>query len=235
VGNDALAKMKEFYKDVVKVDEEAVEVMMKILKQDEQLKLFGDMTIGRATSKTYEKWLPIFKEWFEDDLIDGELPVRVIEDIFMQRIERLNKKYEDLTNEDLQDEIADRKAYSWYRKSLENRYIESMQKLTSDDANFERLTTPNSADQLKALSKKISKRLTGSSFDYEDVGNMLDRTFMTRLRHAFVTGKYAIGITAVNQTNHSLNQRQFIFIDPRRLSKVSDTDKMWLDSEVQGL
>jgi len=232
VGNDALAKMKEFYKDVVKVDEEAVEVMMKILKQDEQLKLFGDMTIGRATSKTYEKWLPIFKEWFEDDLIDGELPVRVIEDIFMQRIERLNKKYEDLTNEDLQDEIADRKAYSWYRKSLENRYIESMQKLTSDDANFERLTTPNSADQLKALSKKISKRLTGSSFDYEDVGNMLDRTFMTRLRHAFVTGKYAIGITAVNQTNHSLNQRQFIFIDPRRLSKVSDTDKMWLDDAI---
>ncbi|OQB09839.1 MAG: putative molybdenum carrier [Parcubacteria group bacterium ADurb.Bin216] len=232
VGNDALAKMKEFYKDVVKVDEEAVEVMMKILKQDEQLKLFGDMTIGRATSKTYEKWLPIFKEWFEDDLIDGKLPVRVIDDIFMQRIERLSKKYEDLTNEDLQDEIADRKAYSWYRKSLENRYIESMQKLTSDDANFERLTTPNSADQLKALSKKISKRLTGSSFDYEDVGNMLDRTFMTRLRHAFVTGKYAIGITAVNQTNHSLNQRQFIFIDPRRLSKVSDTDKMWLDDAI---
>ena len=51
---------------------------------------------------------------------------------------------------------------------------------------------------------------------------------MSRLRHAFVTGKYAIGIAAVNQTNHSLNQRQAIFIDRDRLKYVSEEDKFWL-------
>ena len=48
---------------------------------------------------------------------------------------------------------------------------------------------------------------------------MLSRSFMTNLRHAFVTGKYAIGIAAVNQTNHSQNQRSLIYVDPEKLEQ----------------
>jgi len=58
---------------------------------------------------------------------------------------------------------------------------------------------------------------------------MLNRRYMSSLRHAFVTGKYAIGIAAVNQTNHSLNQRQPVFIDSERLKLISEEDKVWLD------
>ena len=63
---------------------------------------------------------------------------------------------------------------------------------------------------------------------------MLSRTFMTNLRHAFVTGKYAIGIAAVNQTNHSQNQRSLIYIDPEKLKTVVDpVDEKWLgDGQV---
>ncbi|NDB87106.1 MAG: hypothetical protein EB127_31135, partial [Alphaproteobacteria bacterium] len=65
--------------------------------------------------------------------------------------------------------------------------------------------------------------------DYKDPGNMLDRRFMTRLRQAFVSGKYAIGIAAVNNTNHSLNQRTPIFIDFDGMkSKLSKVDRDWL-------
>ena len=114
-------------------------------------------------------------------------------------------------------------------KNLENAYIQSLEKLISHPLNFERLTSPNSADQLKELSADITKKLGFELFDYQSTGNMLDRRFMSRLRHAFVTGKYAIGIAAVNQTNHSLNQRADIVIDfEGRKDLLSPTDRHYL-------
>ena len=69
-----------------------------------------------------------------------------------------------------------------YRKSLENEYIKSCEKLVSHPKNFERLVKPNSADQLKGLAKFVAEKTTGGTFDYNDPGNMLDRRFMSRLR-----------------------------------------------------
>lgn len=117
-----------------------------------------------------------------------------------------------------------------YKKSLENEYIQSMENLITHPKNYDNLIKPNSAEALKELSKEIAEKTIGQSFDYKNVDNMLDRTFMSRLRHAFVTGKYAIGIAAVNQTNHSLNQRQPIYIDKSRLDRVSEEDRFWLDN-----
>jgi len=115
-----------------------------------------------------------------------------------------------------------------YKKSLENEYIQSMENLITHPKNYDNLIKPNSAESLKKLSEEIAEKTVGQSFDYKNVDNMLDRTFMSRLRHAFVTGKYAIGIAAVNQTNHSLNQRQPIYIDKSRLSRLSEEDRFWL-------
>ena len=115
-----------------------------------------------------------------------------------------------------------------YKKSLENGYIQSLQNLVSHELNFDNLIKPNSADDLKKLAKTITDKLGEDTFDYKAVGNMLSRDFMSKLRHAFVTGKYAIGIAAVNQTNHSLNQRQPIYINKANLSKLSRTDKKYI-------
>lgn len=117
-----------------------------------------------------------------------------------------------------------------YKKSLENEYIQSMENLITHPKNYDNLIKPNSADPLKELAAFVAEKTVGQSFDYKNVDNMLDRTFMSRLRHAFVTGKYAIGIAAVNQTNHSLNQRQPIYIDKSRLDRVSDEDRYWLNN-----
>ena len=128
------------------------------------------------------------------------------------------------------EEIRNRfKKRSDYKKSLENGYIESLQKLTSHPLNFDNLIKPNSADQMKGLSKEIVAKLGLGSFDYNVASNMLSRRFMSRLRHAFVTGKYAIGIAAVNQTNHSLNQRAPIYIDfEGRMGNLSLQDRKFL-------
>jgi hypothetical protein len=114
------------------------------------------------------------------------------------------------------------------RKAVENAYIKSLQDITVHKSNYERLIQPNSAEDMKSLSEKIANKVSGSTFNYKDAGNMLNRMFMSSLRHAFVTGKYAIGIAAVNQTNHSLNQRQLVYIDKRRLANVDEKDALWL-------
>jgi len=113
------------------------------------------------------------------------------------------------------------------KKALENAYIESSETLVLHPKNYKRLIQPNSAKQLKDLAEEITIKTIGHKFDYANINNMLDIGFMTRLRHAFVTGKYAIGIAAVNQTNHSLNQRQPIFIDKEKLKLVKE-DAHWL-------
>lgn len=112
-----------------------------------------------------------------------------------------------------------------YKMSLENAYIQSIQNLVSSPENFKALVQPNSADQLKGLAKEITKKLGMESLDSSSLDNMLDREYMSRLRQAFVAGKYAIGIAARNQTNHSLNQRQLVYIDP---AKIASEDAAWL-------
>lgn len=115
------------------------------------------------------------------------------------------------------------------KEALQNAYVQSSENLASHEKNYDRLVQPNSAAQLKKIAEFIASKTTGSSFDYSDVANMLDRRFMSRLRHAFVTGKYAIGIAAVNQTFHSLKQRANIYIDPSRLKLASESDQYWLE------
>ena len=125
------------------------------------------------------------------------------------------------------------------KKALQNEFIQSSQNIVSSKENYDRLIQPNSSEQLSNLGRKIAEKTLGGTFDYSEVGNMLDREFMTRLRHAFVTGKYAIGIAAVNNINHSLNQRQLITVlsrkaNPEKYKQLSKDDQFFLgDGEVK--
>lgn len=121
-----------------------------------------------------------------------------------------------------------------YKAALQNAYIQSSQNLVSSKENFGQLVKPNSAEQLKKLAKEINGLRGIEEVDYSATGNMLNRGFMTKLRHDFVTGKYAIGIAAVNQTNHANNQRENIYVDTTKLSGVKAEDALWLaDGEIK--
>jgi hypothetical protein len=160
---------------------------------------------------------------------------KLIRDIFPEAFtdEAFAKEFvADLAKNGMKEGIVD----NMYVKSLENEYIQSLQDLVSDELNFDNLIKPNSADQLKGLAKDINSKLGKPEIDYSSVGNMLSRSFMSSLRQAFVSGKYAIGIAAVSQTNHAQNQRAVIYVDADRLksNKISDTDKKWLgDGEIK--
>lgn len=122
------------------------------------------------------------------------------------------------------------------RDAVDNAYMQSLFNLISDPLNFERLIIPNSAQPLKDLNDEIGELTGRKPTDYSSVGNMLRRRFMSSLRHAFVTGKYAIGIAAISQTNHSQNQRSLIYTDIERLGKgiLSVKDEAWLgDGEIK--
>jgi hypothetical protein len=231
-GKEAINKFKELSKEITEAEIAIKEE--KIAKQFNLQRIFGDIAIGNTSNEFAEKWIPIFRQWFANDLVDDQLPVQLIEEIFIKRIEDLNKKVEELTTKDLSELFIQEHAERLYKASLENAYIESSENLIKSDENYDKLMTPNSADQLKALSEEIAKKTVGGSYNYKNVGNMLDRNFMSSLRHAFVTGKYAIGIAAVNQTNHSLMQRFASFVDPARLKNVSPVDAKWLgDAKVK--
>ena len=231
-GQQAIDKFKDLSRRIT--ESEITIKEEKIAKQSNLQRIFGDIAIGNASDKLTEKWIPIFRQWFANDLVNNQLPVQLIEEIFIKRIEDLNKKIEELTTKDLSELFIQEHAERLYKASLENAYIESSENLIKSDENYDKLMTPNSADQMKALSEEIAKKTVGGSYDYRNVGNMLDRNFMSSLRHAFVTGKYAIGIAAVNQTNHSLMQRFASFVDPARLKNVSSVDAAWLgDAKVK--
>lgn len=197
-------KLSIYLKNIYPSNDEKPKVIPYLGTGEEAIAKFGEL-YDKGEFNAYlnsKKLLPV-----------GEAEDRLMESIFP---EEYSFQKEDVIND-------------LYRQSLENEYINSLQKLISNDLNFENLIKPNSADDLKGLTDRINNKLGRTKIDYGAVGNMLSRSFMTNLRHAFVTGKYAIGIAAVNQTNHSQNQRSLIYVDPEKLeTTISDTDRKWL-------
>ena len=98
-----------------------------------------------------------------------------------------------------------------YKQSLENEYFRSIEELLTLPENFDRLTSPNTDTTLKDIANKLDD-LRGE--DEGDIKNrLLDRNYMTNLRHAFLTGKRWIGIAAVNITGNSLAQKTDVFVE----------------------
>jgi hypothetical protein len=130
---------------------------------------------------------------------------------------------QDLKESGVRETVVDK----MYKQSLENAYITSLEKLISNPLNYSNLVKPNDAEPLKSLAKKINAKLGRKEIDYAYAGNMLSRKFMSGLRQAFVTGKYAIGIAAVAQTGHAQRQRTPTYLDFDRLKGdlINDVDK----------
>ena len=187
--------------------------------------LFQSIIDNTADEYTRNKWLPIIADWFPEEVKDGTLDADQVQAALIKTIEDKQKTLEKLTDEELTEILVDQQANIWYKHSLENAYIESLQRLVSDKSNFENLVKPNSAKEMEDLSKEINKEMGSPEIDYTDVGNMLSRGFMSSLRHAFVSGKYAIGIAATGQTNHADNQRTLVYINNDKLANMDATDR----------
>lgn len=128
--------------------------------------------------------------------------------IFQEDIKAVLNVYEEVTGdrEDDYGELSER----LYKQSLENEYYQSLEDLLTLPENFERLVTPNTSKDLEDLAAELSD-LRGE--DEEGVKNrLLDRNYMSDLRHTFITAKRWVGRAAVNITSHSLFQKELVYV-----------------------
>ena len=176
------------------------------------------------------KWIRNRKKQDKDEVVENLFKAMFgeekFDDTYIQ--ETIDDFLEAQSTEEFKQKVVNEK----YKQSLENEYIQSLEDLVSHPLNYERLISPNSADQLKKLSNQIVKKLGFEEIDYTSVGNMFDRNFMERLRQAFVRGKYAIGIAATSQTNNAQNQRTVMTIDYDKLKEQTADDQKWLGDGI---
>jgi alkylated DNA repair dioxygenase AlkB len=147
-------------------------------------------------------------------------------DYINDQIQMLAGKEAKLNAKLLNDTLRNRYVKEMYKKSLENEYYDSLEKLITLPENFDRLISPIDDAGLKKLAGKLDDlRQT----DETSVPNrILNRNFMTPLRNSFVMGKKWVGIVAVNITNLSLKQKSQVYIDPKRFQLVSLDDQVFL-------
>lgn len=230
-GKEAKYKFEDLFYDTLdaKIDKKNAQ----ILSQENLQTIFGEIAYGESTDKTRNKWIPIFREMFEDILVDDKLSIDEVENVFITKIEKLGKNINKLTNVDLQTILAQDFVDSMYKQSLENAYIQSLEDLISHPLNYDNLVKPNDADPLKKLSVDIQREMGYEKADFGNVGNMLSRKFMSGLRQSFVGGKQALGIAAQGQVGHAQRQRSVTYIDVDRLEGdlIDEQDKIILGYE----
>ena len=169
---------------------------------DDKVKLIPYFGLGEEAKKKMGKWL-----------IENDLTTILTDTDFAEYGDR----------EDDYGAIADK----LYKQSLENEYYSALQELLTIPQNFKRLMTPNNSKPLE----KIATKLDGlRGFNEGNVKNQLiNRVFLTGLRHSFVTAKAWVGIAATNITGHSLFQKEKMYVIDPSMTMVLPHNKVDVD------
>ena len=140
--------------------------------------------------------------------------------------QKLANRIAKLEDEDAQAVERERFVNLMYKKSLENGYYTSMDKLLTLPENFKRLVSPVSDDGLSDLADELNKLM---GYNESNIKNrILDANYMTQLRHSLATAKAWVGIAATSITGHSQAQLANLFIDPRRFIRATVFDRGFL-------
>lgn len=185
---------------------------------------------GKLLSKSQVKELNDELELYKSGKLEGKLIEAIFGEAGLFTEEDVLEDFiETLKENGIRDSVVDK----FYKQSLENAYIESLENLISNPLNYDNLVKPNDASPLKDLSIDIQREMGYEKADFGNVGNMLSRGFMSNLRQSFVGGKQALGIAAQGQTGHAQRQRSVTYIDVDRLEGdlIDPTDKIILGYE----
>ena len=135
-----------------------------------------------------------------------------------------------LTDKDIVEKLRSDFVKDMYKKSLENEYYSSLQRMLTFPEVFDRLMQPVDDAGLKDLSDKLN-RLRG--YDETKIKNrILDPNYMTRLRHSFAIGKKWVAVAASNITNLSLKQKSMVYINPETFDLLKKADKKYLGNGI---
>jgi hypothetical protein len=137
---------------------------------------------------------------------DGVMP----SDYIKAQIETIGDVKDELFAKILASKTRSQYVENMYTKALENEFYDSLEELLTLPENFDRLVNPNTDKSLKTLSEKIDK-LEGVD-ESAVVNPLLNRGYMSGLRHAFTLAKKWVGVAAVNITGNSLYQKTRVYV-----------------------
>jgi hypothetical protein len=142
--------------------------------------------------------------------------------IIDQQIE-LDKSKNELAIKKLSDQLKSDYVKKMYKKALENEYYASLEKLLTLPENFNKLIAPVDDAGLEKMSEILDEAKGYNEGDIK--ARLINRNYMTNMRHAFITGKRWVGIAAVNITNLSLRQKSKVYLDPSKVTLLPAREK----------
>ena len=144
----------------------------------------------------------------------------------LNQISKLANKESELTSALISGLGKEEYVKKMYKKALENEYYTSLEKLLTLPENFNKLISPVDDAGLEAMSEVLDK---AKGYDETEIeSRLINRNYMTKMRHAFITGKRWVGIAAVNITNLSLRQKAKVYLDDSKIPLLSTREKSFV-------
>ena len=138
----------------------------------------------------------------------------------------VEKELEKLTDENLKAELKEREVNNMYKRSLENEYYDSLEEILTLPENFNRLINPTNDAGLEKIAELLDKKRGYNETNIK--GRLVNRNYMTNLRHAFITGKKWVGIAAVNITSLSLRQKSKVYLNFYKLPLLPKNERKFI-------
>lgn len=167
------------------------------IDSDKNVRIVPYFGIGEEAKKQLKKWLTanILRQYTHED-----------EDA-LDKIDYLKEE------EDTETQVG-----KLYRQSIENEYFKNIQDILSLPENFERLITPNTADDLKAI-RTMLVELAPYEFREGATKSIIDPEYMLKTRHNGQSVKKLVGIAALAQTRTAVAQLSQITANSEGFSK----------------
>lgn len=207
-------------KDIDKIQryDEFRETLFKIFDTLEGLSL----NLNKEQQEFYDNHQDLINEIIEQADEKELLPSEYI----LEQISILAGKEAKLNSKLLSDSLKEEYINKMYKKSLENEYYDSLEELLTLPENFNRLISPVNDGGLEKISEILDESRGYSEGNVK--ARLINRNYMSKLRHSFITGKRWVGIAAVNITNLSLRQKSKVYLDPSKLPLLDASSRKFV-------
>jgi len=200
---------------------EALNLNKKIIKKGNLQATLSAIILGEMSEKGEQKWNRILKNMFGDDATATD-----IKEELMRKLTDYGKQLKDLEDIDLQEALLQVFIDKMYKQSIQNEYTESFEKIMLLPENYDRLLIPNSDHGMREMRDNLNKLFGRDKISTSSP--LLSLSYINNQRQLSIAGKDNVGIGAIAQVNHSLTQRQPVYIDPAKIAKTYPKDKDFL-------
>jgi adenosyl cobinamide kinase/adenosyl cobinamide phosphate guanylyltransferase len=220
---------KDFYEEVFKktIQKEIDKVEKYSIFRQRLFSIFDTLEgLSSPLSEEDQKFYDVHEELINDIIEQADEKDMLPSEYILDQIQTLTGKASELDAKLLSQIMKQAFVKDMYKKALENEYYASLEKIITLPENFKRLIEPVSDGGLKDVAARLND-LQGTG-DKDVKARLLDRNYITNLRHSFIIAKKWVGIAAVSITNLSLKQKSTVYIDTNRTQDLSEEDAKFI-------